>query len=76
MKRYAYARVSSKGQLVIPQDLRNELGLALGTKVFLEREGNSIILRPLTPEFFRSVRGSTKDAGAERESMHRDDKPR
>ncbi len=71
-----YTSISSKGQLVIPSELREEMKLSVGTKVSIRREGNSLILRPITPEFIDSLIGSTKGAGAERERMHRDDEKR
>jgi AbrB family looped-hinge helix DNA binding protein len=71
-----YGRISSKGQLVIPAELRDEMKLSGGTKVSIRREGNTLVLRPVTPEFINSLVGCTKGAGAERERIHRDDKTR
>jgi AbrB family looped-hinge helix DNA binding protein len=71
-----YTQMSSKGQIVIPSELRDELKLKPGTKVAIQREGNTLILRPVTPEFIDSLMGSTKGAGKLREAMHRDDKDR
>ncbi len=71
-----FSQISSKGQLVIPAELRNEMKLSNGTRVSIEREGNTLVLRPITPEFIRSLRGCTKGAGAERERSHRDDEER
>jgi AbrB family looped-hinge helix DNA binding protein len=70
----AYARISSKGQLVIPAELREQMKLSVGTKVSIRREGNALVLRPITREFIDSLVGCTKGAGAERERTHRDDK--
>lgn len=71
-----YANISSKGQLVIPAELREEMRLSAGTKVSIRREGNTLILRPITPEFIDSLIGCTKGAGDDRERTHRDDKAR
>jgi AbrB family looped-hinge helix DNA binding protein len=71
-----YASISSKGQLVIPAELREQLNLSAGTKVSIRREGNVLIVRPITPEFIDSLIGSTKGAGVERERMHRLDEKR
>jgi AbrB family looped-hinge helix DNA binding protein len=71
-----YSQISSKGQIVIPSELREEMNLMPGTKVAIEREGNVIILRPVTPEFIDSLMGSTKGAGKERDRIHRDDEER
>lgn len=44
------ATVSSKGQLVIPSSIREEMGIQPGTRVAIRREGDDLILRPLTLE--------------------------
>lgn len=49
--------VSSKGQVVIPAELRNELGIATGTEIWFERHQDGILLRPVTKQFIRSLRG-------------------
>ncbi len=43
-----YATVSSKGQLVIPASIREELGIEPGTRVAIRREGPELILKPET----------------------------
>jgi hypothetical protein len=52
------------------------MNLSVGTKIAVERDGNAIVLRPITAEFIRSLRGCTRGAGAERERTHRDDEQR
>ena len=52
--------VSSKGQLVIPSQLRKELGLKAGTGVSIEREGDRIIVVPDSELNWRDMRGSLK----------------
>lgn len=71
-----YTTLSTKGQVIIPSGLREELKLSPGTKMSIRREGQTLILRPITPEFIDSLCGSTKGAGAIREQMHRDDEER
>ncbi|MGC2638830.1 MAG: AbrB/MazE/SpoVT family DNA-binding domain-containing protein [Acidobacteriaceae bacterium] len=70
------ARVSAKGQLVIPADLREELRLSPGTEVSIQRQGNTLVLRPITPQFIQSLAGCTQGAGLEREQRHADDEER
>jgi AbrB family looped-hinge helix DNA binding protein len=41
-----YITVSSKGQLVIPAAIREELGIEPGTRVAVRREGARVILEP------------------------------
>jgi AbrB family looped-hinge helix DNA binding protein len=43
-----YITVSSKGQLVIPAAMRDELGIEPGTRVAVRREGAELILKPET----------------------------
>jgi len=71
-----YTTLSTKGQIIIPAELREELKLAPGTKLSIRREGQTLVLRPLTPEFIDSLCGSTKGLGDLREQMHRDDEDR
>lgn len=49
--------VSSKGQIVIPAELREELGIEPGTQVRFERCEDGLLLRPVTREFIRGLRG-------------------
>lgn len=41
-----YITVSSKGQMVIPATIREELGIEAGTKVAVRLEGTRVILEP------------------------------
>jgi antitoxin PrlF len=53
------ATVTSKGQLVIPAELRRRIGIQKGTKVcFCEDELGRIILQPVTEEFIDRLTGS------------------
>ena len=55
-----FASVTSKGQLVIPVEIRRRYGIKPGTRVcFIERDGD-IIFQPITKEFIRSVAGMLK----------------
>lgn len=73
-----YTQITSKGQVVIPAQLREEMKLEPGTRVAVRREGTTIVLQPITREFIRSFMGITKGLGLGelRERMHRDDKER
>lgn len=71
-----YIQISSKGQIVIPAELREQLNLGTGTKVSIQREGNVLILRPITDEFIDGLAGCTHGLGDERERSHKDDKTR
>lgn len=75
--KFAYTQVSTKGQIVIPAELRDEMHIVPGTQFSVQREGNCLILRPITPEFIRGLRGCTKGGaslGDIREREHRKDR--
>ena len=71
-----YSQVSTKGQMVIPAELREALDLKPGTKVALQREGNTIVLHPISDDLIDSIPGSLSgpSLGTIRERQHRDDK--
>jgi len=55
-----FASVTSKGQLVIPVEIRRRYGIKPGTRVcFIERDGD-IIFQPITKKYIRSVAGMLK----------------
>jgi AbrB family looped-hinge helix DNA binding protein len=52
------ATFTSKGQLVIPAELRRKHGIKAGTKVkFMEDDFGRIIIAPITEEYINRVRG-------------------
>ena len=51
--------VSSKGQLVIPSEVRQAMGIRPGMRFALTREHNRIILRPLDGNLVNELRGMT-----------------
>ncbi len=51
------AVVTTKGQLVIPARLRRRHHIKPGTRVCLVEEGDRVILKPLTPEYFEKMAG-------------------
>ena len=51
----AVATVSSKGQLVIPAEMREALGIEPGTRVTIRRKGEELILTPATREAAREI---------------------
>lgn len=53
-----------KGQVVIPRWLRKEFEIEEGTRALVYEEGDHIVLKPVTPKYIRSLRGSLKGTGA------------
>jgi AbrB family looped-hinge helix DNA binding protein len=56
---------TSKGQIVIPAEIRKKLHIKKGTKLFINEDGRQITIRPCTPEYIDSLVGVFgKDGGA------------
>jgi AbrB family looped-hinge helix DNA binding protein len=49
MADYATTKLSSKGQVVIPKDVRNDLGLNEGDQFVVIGQGDAVILKIITP---------------------------
>jgi AbrB family looped-hinge helix DNA binding protein len=54
--------VTSRGQLVIPAELRRQYKIEDGTRVRFENTGLGILVRPITDEYIESVKGILADA--------------
>jgi antitoxin PrlF len=58
MKSVTITSVSSKGQIVVPMDIRKEMNLAEGTKLMILTDGTNLLLKPVQEpkmETFRSL---------------------
>jgi antitoxin PrlF len=72
-----YVQLSTKGQIVIPAELRERYGLEAGTQFVVEDGKGCIILRPITKAYIKSLRGFLKNGPSlsdMREREHRDDR--
>jgi len=49
----ATTKLSSKGQVVIPEEVRNQLGLKAGDQFVVIGEGDAVILKTITPPSIR-----------------------
>lgn len=56
-------RISIKGQIVIPADLRHKYGLEPGTVVRIMDTGRGILLKPITEKTISDLRGVLKGSG-------------
>ena len=52
--------VSTKGQFVIPSEMRESLGIAPGTRISVTQEGTRIVLEPVSEETVNKTRGLFK----------------
>lgn len=52
------ARITSKGQITVPQEIRHALGVQPGDKLIFEQEGGGVRVRPArTKSPFEKYRG-------------------
>ncbi len=70
MSRLATTKMSSKGQVVIPENVRHELGLESGAQFVVIAENDVIILKSISPpsmsefsELIAKARKQAKKAG-------------
>lgn len=70
MAPYATTKLSTKGQVVIPEEVRNDLGLNEGDQFVVIGQGDAIILKVITPpkldefrELLIQARAEAKRAG-------------
>jgi AbrB family looped-hinge helix DNA binding protein len=70
MQTVATTRLSSKGQVVIPEEVRERLGLEAGAQFVVVGEGDVVILKVITPpskkefsELLGKARSQARKAG-------------
>lgn len=71
----ATTKMSSKGQIVIPEEIRERLGLDEGTQFVVLGDGDSVLLKVITPpskKEFREMLKKTR-ASAKKEGLKKDD---
>ena len=49
MPEYETARLSTKGQFVIPETMRSRLGLVPGMSLMIMMSGNALVVEPIIP---------------------------
>lgn len=54
-------KLSSKGQLVIPQRMRDELGMKEGTIIALEKTEDMIVIKKIDTELVDKIKRSLED---------------
>ena len=76
MAAYATTRLSSKGQVVIPEEVRNDLGLTEGDQFVVIGRGDAVILKVITPpkledfqKLLSQARVEAKKAGIRRADL-------
>ncbi|MBI1861521.1 MAG: AbrB/MazE/SpoVT family DNA-binding domain-containing protein [Deltaproteobacteria bacterium] len=76
MKKVLMTNMSSKGQVVIPNEFRKSLGLIAGTPLAVYTDGNTLLLKPVeVPEadafekLLKESRTAAKAAGLKRSEV-------
>ncbi len=54
--------VSSKGQVVIPNDIRETMGISIGTKMIMFTDGDNLLLKPIQAPHFETFRALIKES--------------
>ena len=75
MTRAATTKLSSKGQVVIPEEIRSRLGLEPGARFIVVGEGDVVVLKALKPPRMDDFRALLDEAesSAERAELTEDD---
>jgi AbrB family looped-hinge helix DNA binding protein len=64
--------VSTKGQFVIPAEIRTSLGIEPGTRIAVHIEGSRIILEPVSKKLVARLRGITKGGPSMADELQRE----
>ena len=74
----ATTKMSSRGQVVIPEKIRDELGLKTGAQFLIIGQGDVVMLKLISPpslndynELKRRLRRQTREAGLARSDVER-----
>ena len=67
MVRAATTKLSSKGQVVIPEEIRNRLGLEAGAQFVVVGEGDVVVLKAIQPPRMTDFKGLLERARASAE---------
>lgn len=62
MNRIATTKMSSKGQVVIPEEVRVALGLEPGSQFVVVGEGDVVVLKKVTPPAMSDFNGILREA--------------
>ena len=55
--------LSSKGQVILPSEIRKKINIQKGTKFIIEINNDRIILTPINKGFFKELAGSISKDG-------------
>ena len=76
MVAFATTKLSSRGQVVIPEEVRNDLGLNEGDQFLVIGEGDAVILKAIAQpklgdfqELLKQARAAAKSAGLKKTDL-------
>lgn len=61
MSNVEFTSVSSRGQVVIPSDIRKQMGLEVGTKLMVFSDGINLLMKPIMPPSAASFKKLIQD---------------
>ena len=77
-RQLATTKMSSRGQIVIPEEIREQLGLETGTKFVVIAEDDTVVLKTITPPskkelkaLLSKVRNQVKKSGIKRSEVEK-----
>lgn len=62
MQQVQVTSVSSKGQVVIPNDIRENMGISIGTKLIIFTDGDNLLLKPIQAPHFEKFKALIKES--------------
>lgn len=62
MPKFDITSLSSKGQIVIPQNLRKELGMVTGIKLMIFTDGANLLIKPVQPPKMENFQKLVKES--------------
>jgi len=60
MQQIQVTSVSSKGQVVIPNDIRETMGISIGMKMIIFTDGDNLLLKPIQRPHFETFKKLVK----------------
>jgi len=68
-------KISSRGQVAIPSDIREKMGLEEGTKVLFLLENDTLLIKRITQRSFAEITKPLKEA-AKKSGLREEDVPK
>ena len=63
MNQVEITSLSSKGQVVIPNNIRKQMGISIGSKLLVLTDGDNLLLKPVQTPKLETFKKLIKEAG-------------